>query len=144
MPIRIATDDDARRACHPVMAELRPHLALEEFLAQVRRQECDGYRLAFVEEAGRVVAAAGYRLGENLAWGRHLYVDDLVTSAGLRSRGHGRELLDWLVEKAREAGCRELHLDSGVQRFGAHRFYLRWGMDITSHHFRRMLTPPGS
>jgi hypothetical protein len=26
-------------------------------------------------------------------------------------------------------------LDSGVQRFGAHRFYLRRRMDITSHHF---------
>jgi hypothetical protein len=26
-------------------------------------------------------------------------------------------------------------LDSGVQRFGAHRFYLRRRMNITSHHF---------
>ena len=25
---------------------------------------------------------------------------------------------------------------SGVQRFGAHRFYLRHGMNITSHHFQ--------
>lgn len=34
----------------------------------------------------------------------------------------------------------ELHLDSGVQRYGAHRFYLRHGMDITSHHFRLVLS----
>jgi hypothetical protein len=28
-----------------------------------------------------------------------------------------------------------LHLDSGVQRFAAHRFYLARRMDITCHHF---------
>jgi hypothetical protein len=36
---------------------------------------------------------------------------------------------------ALEQGCRQLELDSGVQRFGAHRFYLREGFDISSHHF---------
>jgi GNAT superfamily N-acetyltransferase len=142
MKIRVATDDALLRASYPVMAELRPHLALDEFLAQVRRQEREGYRIAVIDEDGRVVAAAGYRFGENLAWGRFLYVDDLVTTAELRSRGHGRRLLDWLAEEARKAGCRELHLDSGVQRFGAHRCYLGWGMDLTSHHFRIVLEPP--
>ncbi len=29
----------------------------------------------------------------------------------------------------------QLTLDSGVQRFAAHRLYLRQRMDITSHHF---------
>ena len=29
------------------------------------------------------------RLGENLAWGRYLYVDDLVTLPAQRSLGHG-------------------------------------------------------
>jgi hypothetical protein len=41
----------------------------------------------------------------------------------------------FLVEAARENGCAELHLESGVQRFGAHRFYLANRMDITCHHF---------
>jgi len=29
----------------------------------------------------------------------------------------------------------QLHLDSGVQRFSAHRFYLSKRMEISSHHF---------
>ncbi|MBI3921087.1 MAG: GNAT family N-acetyltransferase, partial [Armatimonadetes bacterium] len=82
-----------------------------------------------------VVAVAGFRLSENLAWGRFLYVDDLVTDEAERSRGHGQELLEWLLEYAHQQDCDQFHLDSGVQRFGAHRFYLRHGMDITSHHF---------
>jgi GNAT superfamily N-acetyltransferase len=95
-----------------------------------------GYRLVAVVASGRVEAVAGYRFGESLAWDSYLYVDDLVTDERARSKGHGKLLLDWLKREAAARGCRDLHLDSGVQRFEAHRFYLRERMDITSHHFR--------
>ena len=122
-------------SCFPVMAELRPHLSGDSFIERVRQQAREGFRLAFVEEGGEVRAVAGYRVSTNLAWGKFLYVDDLVTAAAHRSKGYGGVLLDWLVEEARAAGCDQFHLDSGVQRFGAHRFYLSKRMDITSHHF---------
>jgi GNAT superfamily N-acetyltransferase len=128
------------RAAHPVMAQLRPHLDRPRFVAQVRRQQrARGYRLIAVHVRGRCVALAGFRIAEFLAWGKILYVDDLVTDDALRSRGHGRALLRWLEREAQRNGCAEIHLDSGVQRFGAHRFYLREGFDITSHHFARKL-----
>lgn len=135
MTIRIAETNDEIRACFLVMTQLRPHLAAEEFVLRIRRQQESGYRLAWLDADGRVTAVAGFRLLENLAWGRFLYVDDLVTDGETRSRGHGERLFAWLVAEAGRNGCGELHLDSGVQRFGAHRFYLRHGMDITSHHF---------
>ena len=128
------TPEDIAR-CFPVMRELRPHFEMEGFLAQVERQRADGYRLAFVEADGVVEACAGFRVLENLAWGRFLYVDDLVTAESARSHGDGAQLMDWLIAQARAAGCAQLHLDSGVQRFAAHRFYLRERMEITSHHF---------
>jgi hypothetical protein len=48
-------------------------------------------------------------------------------------------LLDWMIERAREENCKSLELDSGVQRFDAHRFYLTNRMVISSHHFRLVL-----
>jgi len=135
MPVRLAETDADIAACFDVMAQLRTHLSRDEFVPRVRRQMAAGYRLAVVEADARVVAAAGYRLGENLAWGRFLYVDDLVTDQTVRSRGHGQELFDWLVAAARATKCDQFHLDSGVQRFDTHRFYLRNRMRITSHHF---------
>jgi GNAT superfamily N-acetyltransferase len=135
MPV-IANSDAEILQCFPVMSELRPHLVEGEFVARIRRQQAEGgYQLAFLAVQGRVRALAGFRIGEFLAWGRILYVDDLVTTSEDRSRGHGRRLFDWLTARAREAGCGQLHLDSGVQRFSAHRFYLRHRMDITAHHF---------
>jgi ribosomal protein S18 acetylase RimI-like enzyme len=139
--ISLATTDAEIAACFPVMHELRTKLVESEFVACVRRQQHAGYQLAQVRGASGPVAVAGFRLSESLAWGRFLYVDDLAALASERSRGHGKRLLAWLSDYARGHGCTQLHLDSGVQRFAAHRFYLREGMSITSHHFALDLGP---
>ena len=122
--------------CFPVMRQLRTHFEDEKrFVEQVERQRSDGFRLAFLEDEGVVRAVAGYRMSESLFAGRFCYVDDLSTDEAGRSLGYGGALFDWLVAEARAAGCGKLELDSGVQRFAAHRFYLTKRMIISSHHF---------
>ncbi|MDI9546398.1 MAG: GNAT family N-acetyltransferase [Chloroflexota bacterium] len=136
MHIALAETDQVVARCHPVMVQLRPHLAdVNEFVAQVKRQFAEGFRLAYVEDGDAVVAAAGFRVQEMLAHGRLLYVDDLVSDAALRSHGYGAALMAWLVAYAREQGCVSLQLDSGVQRYDAHRFYFSQRMHIASYHF---------
>lgn len=132
------SDADILR-CFPVMAQLRPHLVEAEFVARVRRMQGEGFRLARLEEEGTVRAVAGYRFHEKLFSGRTLYVDDLVSDTTRRSQGHGARLLAWLAEQARARDCDLLELDSGVQRFDAHRFYFRERMRIASYHFSRAL-----
>ncbi len=140
MPIVKLADTDADIArCFPVMHQLRPHLVESAFVGRVRLQQREGYALAYVDDAGEVVSAAGHRTMENLVSGRLLYVDDLVSLEGRRSKGHGKLLFAWLAERAREKGCAYLEHDSGVQRFDAHRFYLTNRMIISAHHFRLQL-----
>ncbi len=140
MEIALAITDDEITACYPVLRELRPHLEATEFLSRVRAQQADGYRLAFGRTGDGVVAVAGFRIGENLAWGHHLYVDDLVTLAAHRSQGYGAALLGWLKEHATGEGCAQLHLDSGMQRLEAHRFYEHEGMVKAGFHFAQPLS----
>ena len=121
--------------CFPVMVQLRPHLREEEFAERITRQRAQGYHLGYLETDGQVRAVAGYRYFNTLPWGRICYVDDLVTESAHRSQTFGRTLFEWLVARAREAECEQLHLDSGVQRFDAHRFYLARRMAISCHHF---------
>jgi len=125
--------------CFPVMAQLRPHLNPEEFVARVEAQQAQGYRLTSLEDQGAVAAVAGFRMMEVLATGRTLYVDDLVTDTALRSRGHGKAILNWLEAYARSAGCETFSLDSGTHRQEAHAFYFRERMRVTSFHFAKKL-----
>jgi GNAT superfamily N-acetyltransferase len=122
------------------MAQLRPHLRESDFVERICRQQQQGYRLAYLEAGGQIRSLAGYRFLEFLAWGRVCYLDDLITDADSRSQGFAGALFDWVIARAREAGCDQFHLDSGVQRFDAHRFYHARRMTISSHHFSRTLT----
>lgn len=133
--IAIATTDADIQQCFPVMQQLRPHLVEAEFVERVRRQEQQNYRLSCLKDDGIIRAVGGFRIGENLAWGRFLYVDDLVTQAGDRSKGYGKALIEWLIDYAHSQRCDQFHLDSGVQRFDAHRFYMNCGMRISGYHF---------
>lgn len=144
--ITLATSDVELERCFPVMQELRPQLVAAEFVERVRRQASQsGYQLASLTSNDAtdaindapigVKALAGFRLSESLSWGKFLYVDDLITTASARSQGYGELLLEWLFEYARTHQCEQLHLDSGVQRFGAHRFYMRHRLQIVAHHF---------
>ena len=133
--IGLAETDAELGACCAVMRELRPLLVEAEFVARVRGQMGEGYRLARLEAAGVITTVAGFRVYGMLATGRTMYVDDLVTAAAARSRGHGRAMLGWLIERARAEGCASFSLDSGTQRTEAHAFYLRERMRITSFHF---------
>ena len=126
------------------LLELRPHLgSADGVVARVDAARAAGYRVVGSFEPGDLDAAAvaGFWAGENLAWGRFLYVDDLVTRAALRGRGHADAVMAWVVEEARRLGCEQLHLDSGVgaDRADAHRFYFRHGMRIAAYHFARGL-----
>lgn len=129
----------------PAMRELRTGLSNERaFVTQVDQvQRPAGYRLigCVTDDDGPAVAVAGFRLGDNLAWGRHLYIDDLSTSPAARGQGHAGQLLEWLMREAGRLGCAQIHLDSGVgaNRQAAHRLYLNAGYRISSHHFTTVL-----
>jgi len=90
--IRELHDAQALRHAWPVVAELRPHLDAESFVARVAQQRAEGYRAIALFKGEGCVAFAGFRLASMLARGRALYVDDLVTAGGTRSRGHGAQL----------------------------------------------------
>ena len=129
-------DQEAFARCFPVARELRPHFEEEEaFVHSAIMAQGRGANYVYLEHQGEVRAFTGFRICQNLIWGTHMYVDDLVTRAQDHGHGYGSALFDWLVEEARRRGCAHFHLDSGVQRFDAHRFYLHKGMNITSHHF---------
>jgi GNAT superfamily N-acetyltransferase len=135
--IKLATSIVEIEQCFPVMSQLRPHLLADNFTQLVQTQRSTGYQLAYIydDQDDQVVGVAGFNIATNLAWGKYLYVADLIVDENRRSQGYGEMLFTWLIKYAQDHNCQQFHLDSGVQRFAAHRFYLRHKMNISSHHF---------
>ena len=131
-------------AMHELRGHRPPLATPAAFVAWVTARAAEGYRLvgAFLPDEAQAVAVVGFRPMTLLYAGRTLYIDDLSTRAVHRGQGLGRALLAWMEAEARRQGCEQLQLDSGVQRFPAHRIYLRDGYDINAHHFAKRLAGP--
>lgn len=137
--VTIAESDGQIAGCHACLQVLRPHVTGDGFVSRVRAMEGAGFRLAYIEVDGTVVAVAGYRNLHTLFAGNTIYVDDLVTLPDQRSKGYGRVLIEWLRELAISEGCDMLHLDSGTQRGQTHKFYFATGFHINCYHFAMLL-----
>ena len=129
MEVRELRSDHDIVAAFPLMATLRDRIKHDTFLAEVRRQQCEGYRLLGGFEGDRLLVLAGVRRSHTLSRGEHLFIDDLVTAESLRGRGFGRVMMRLLAKQAAAEGISRLYLDS---RSSARGFYERLGFTFLS------------
>lgn len=128
LTLRELTDDAEVAAAFAIMRQLRPRWERDGFVAAVRQQRSEGYRLLGGFAAGdRLVALAGVRDARTLSRGPHLFVDDLVTDEAERGRGVGRAMIRLLAGHARDRGLAWIHLDSRHTAVG---FYRRLGFEM--------------
>ncbi len=135
MPIKQIHSAEEIRAAYETYRHLRPHLNEDDFVAQVLRQMTIGFQVFVIEEAGRVMSVIGFRMQEHLAWGKIIYIDDLISHPDARGKGYASQLLEHVEAIAIENQCKALHLDSGYQRNAAHRLYVNHGYILDCHHF---------
>lgn len=139
--IRHADTEAALRASYAVMRELRPHLqSYEDFATRVQRMTDQNYRILTAWQGDTALAVAGYRLQENLVYGRFLYVDDLVTSEASRGQNLGARLLEALTDIAMQENCDKLVLDTALSNALAQRFYFREGLLTGAIRFHKFLS----
>ena len=59
-------------------------------VSQIKAQQERGYTVAYVEEEGQAICAAGFAIKTGLAWGKHMYIEDLVTDSERPFLGPGQ------------------------------------------------------
>jgi GNAT superfamily N-acetyltransferase len=129
MEIRVLSTDAEIAAAFPLMHVLRERLTAGTFVEVVRQQQRDGYVLVGGYDRGKLVTLAGFRAGQTLSRGPHLFVDDLVTDAGEQGKGHGQAMIAWLRQTAMDRALPTVWLDSRATAKG---FYERCGFTMNT------------
>jgi GNAT superfamily N-acetyltransferase len=123
----VRTKADLER-CYPIMKELRPHLSFEEYISIYDQSHAsDGYEIIALENNGKLLAVMGYRFLSDYVRGKHVYIDDLVSTESERSKGLGAELLKFAEDVAAKEGCNSLRLCTGIENDRGVKFYDRNG-----------------
>jgi GNAT superfamily N-acetyltransferase len=125
---------------YPVMRELRKDLSIEDYMTICEKaHEADGYEIVAIEAGGQVLAVMGYRVLFDFVHGKHLYIDDLVSTESHRSQGLGAKLLKHAEDLAKELGCKGLRLCTGIENEKGKKFYDREGWKLRAVAYKKKL-----
>ena len=117
-----------------LLRTLRSQLNEKTFEERLARAAAQGYVVLGAFEGDQMVGALGYRITDDLCWGRTLFIDDLIVDPAARSSGVGRALMDEAKTIA-ATDCDHIRLCSGLSRHDAHRFYENCGLERFSLQF---------
>jgi GNAT superfamily N-acetyltransferase len=141
--VRKATPADLPRLLE-LLAQLREAPAATAGVTEAERRALDNVvadtrqQLAVIEVDERIVGTAVLVVVPNVTHGGQPYaiIENVVVDERERGRGYGEQLIAWLVDEARRAGCYKVALTSNKRRTDAHRFYARIGFRATHEGFR--------
>ena len=87
----------------------------------------------FFEE--KLVAISGYWINTRLYCGKYLYIDHFVVNEGLRSKGIGKQLLQYIRDIAKLEECDQVCLDTVIGNSSAQKFWFNDEFKIIGFHF---------
>ncbi len=135
-----AKDKNDLERFYPVMKELRKDLLFEDYMTICKNAHgADGYEIVAIESDKKVLAVMGYRVLHDFVHGKHLYIDDLVSTATHRSQGLGAKFLKYAEDLAKELGCKGLRLCTGIENEQGKKFYERHDWKLRSVAYRKKL-----
>ncbi len=105
----------------------------------VKAHAADGYEIVAIERKRQIVAIMGYRILYDFAHGKHLYIDDLVSTEGQRSKGLGAHLLNYAEDLAKQLNCKGLRLCTGIKNEMGKKFYERNGWSLRAVAYKKKL-----
>lgn len=140
MDVRVMKSDTELARCFPVFQELRPELKdSKDFIQKISLAQEENYQIVAALVDDTVLACMAMRLMHTLAWGKIVYIDDLITASHTRNKGAASKLMEYAINFAKTNNCEQVHLDSGYHRILAHKFYLNRGFQLSTHHLSLVL-----
>ena len=111
------------KALYPVVRQLRKRLTIVKFLDRLQKAKHGGYRLFYATLDDSITGVIGLRTLDDLRWGHHLYIDDLIVDEHVQGKGIGSALLLFTERFAMSENCHYVRLAAGITRVRAHEFY---------------------
>lgn len=135
MEILVAENDDEIISCFNIMKQLVNSINKKDFLSQVKNKYNMWYKLVFLRMNNKIISIIGIRTYEYFGCGKFLIIDDFVTDKKERGKWYWTKMFQWVKNFAKENQCSQIQLDSNIERYQAHKFYMDMGMKISHHHF---------
>ncbi len=122
-----------------IIQQLQTHLTLEEYKQLLPEMLSKGYGQVAVFDNNKCIGISGYWINTKLYSGKYLEMDNVIIDEQYRSKGIGKLLCEWCLNKAKANNCKTILLDAYVENEKAHRFYEREGFIKRGFHFLKRI-----
>jgi GNAT superfamily N-acetyltransferase len=116
-----------------------PRPSMEEYREVFQKMaKVPGYELLVAEEGGQVIGTTVLAILPGFTHGVSPFavIEYVVVDEAYRGEGFGRLLMEYCIDRAKEAGCYKIMLTSDKRREQAHEFYKSLGFEASAHGFR--------
>lgn len=121
-------------AVFDVLAHMYPNMSRPEYEAILPERVETGYRMLGVFDGEKCICSAGFWISYRFYCGKFIQLDNMVTLPDARSKGVGKLVVDFIKNTGKSDGCKKVLVDTYVENFSAHRFFLREGFIIRGYH----------
>jgi len=113
--------------------------AAKEVLKRI--EALPGHEFLLIEEEGVILGTLFLQVVPNLSHNARPWalIENVVVDSKCHRRGIGKKLIEYAVERCRQAGCYKIQLMSTNTRKQAHQFYRALGFEDTAMGFRLYL-----
>ena len=124
----------------PLIMELSEYQT-EEMLLRSRMGEMfkQNYECFAIYLKGEVIGTFGLWFMTRHYAGKSCEADHVFIKPEYQNRGFGKEIFEYIFDYAKSKGCEMQELNSYVQNFKSHKFYMNLGYVIKGYHFLKKL-----
>lgn len=122
-----------------LLNQLYSDLTPERYETLLKETIPHNYKQITVHDNEKIVGVCGYWIATKIWCGKYLELDNVVVHESYRSKGIGKIMTDYLLQKAKKEGCNMLGLDVYTDNFKGVKFYMNQGYVPRGFHMINVL-----
>ena len=124
----------------PLVKELNPELELQS-IEQYQKEMFDiaNYRCFGLFEFDNLIGICSGWITVRHYSGKQMEIDNVIITQAHRSKGYGKQFIEFIEQWSRDKGCHTIELNTYVTNTRSHKFYYDLGFKILGFHFYKDL-----
>lgn len=124
----------------PFVKDLNPELELQS-IEQNQKEMFDiaNYRCFGLFEFDNLIGICSGWITVRHYSGKQMEIDNVIITQAHRSKGYGKQFIEFIEQWSRDKGCHTIELNTYVTNTRSHKFYYDLGFKILGFHFFKAL-----
>ena len=124
----------------PLVQQLTSHKFPNDILKErFADMVTENYECAVIYDNDKLIGVSGLWYCTRHYAGKSVELDHVFIDEDYRSKGIGKQFLDWIYNYVKAKGVTTAELNTYVQNYPSHKFYYNEGFEILGYHFLKTL-----